>query len=94
MDAGVPQIALPTEGQIITLIPGVPAEQQVVPLQATTRAGQVAWFVDGAHVASSPSSERAYWTPAIGTHTVVVVDDAGRSARRKLVVKMGASQLR
>jgi len=94
MDAGAPWIALPSEGTIVTLIPGVPTKNQVVPLQVSTRATQVTWFVDGEVVATTTSSERAFWTPTIGTHEVVVADEAGRKAHRKLVVQMGASQIR
>jgi penicillin-binding protein 1C len=94
MDAGAPTLVLPSEGQIVTLIPGVPAKNQVVPLQVSTRATHVTWFVDGELVATAASSERAFWTPTVGTHEVVVADDAGHKARRRLVVQMGASQLR
>jgi penicillin-binding protein 1C len=94
MDAGVPAMVMPAEGQVVTLIPGVPAKQQVVPLQVSTRAPSVSWFVNGELVATAPSSERVFWTPVIGTHEVVVADDAGRKMRRKLVVQMGASQIR
>lgn len=89
-----PTLMSPSEGQIITLIPGVPAKQQVVPLQASTRAATLSWFVDGALVGTAPANERVYWTPTIGSHDIVAADEAGRKARRRLVVKMGASQLR
>ena len=79
---------------MITLIPGVPAANQVVPLQVSTRAGSVTWFVDGELVGTAAASERVYWTPTVGKHDVVASDEAGRKARRKLVVQMGASQLR
>lgn len=93
-DSGAPVMMLPSEGQTITLIPGVDAKNQVVPLQVSTRAGTVTWFVDGTLVATVAATERAYWTPTLGKHDVVVADEAGRKARRKLVVQMGASQLR
>ena len=89
-----PILMTPSAGQIITLIPGVPAKNQVVPLSASTRAGNLSWFVDGELVGAAPANERVYWTPAVGTHQIVVADEAGRKARRTLVVKMGASQLR
>jgi penicillin-binding protein 1C len=92
--ASPPVMLVPTEGQIVTLIPGVPAKNQPVPLQASTRASSLSWFVDGAHVGTTSASERVYWIPTVGSHTVIVADDAGRKARRKLVVEMGASQLR
>ncbi|HEY5951809.1 MAG TPA: penicillin-binding protein 1C [Kofleriaceae bacterium] len=93
-DTGVPVMMTPSEGQVITLIPGVPAANQVVPLQVSTRAHTVTWFVDGALVGTAAANERVYWTPTVGKHDVVVSDEAGRKARRKLVVQIGASQLR
>ena len=94
MQASPPSIVLPSEGQIVTLIPGVPAENQVVPLQASTRAARLSWFVDGSLVASGGAADRMYWVPHLGRHTVVVADEAGRKTKRTLVVKMGASQIR
>jgi penicillin-binding protein 1C len=82
-----PTIVTPGEGQIVTLIPGMPTKAQAVPLAASTRAAQLSWFVDGALVATAPASERVYWTPAPGKHDIVVTDDAGRKARRSLDVR-------
>lgn len=93
-DLGAPIIMTPSEGQVITLLPGVPEKNQVVALSASTRASTVSWFVDGEHVGTVPANERVYWVPKVGTHAIVVADDTGKKARRKLVVKMGASQLR
>lgn len=84
---GPPVMMLPGEGQVITLIPGMSARQQAVPLAATTRATSLSWFVDGALVASGPSSERQYWTPTPGRHSIVVADAAGRKARRVVEVR-------
>ena len=88
-----PVMRMPGEGQVVTLIPGVPADKQLVPLSATTRAARLSWFVDGALVGSAPSDERVYWTPVAGKHDIVVADDAGRKARRVLAVERGAAQL-
>jgi penicillin-binding protein 1C len=93
-DVSAPIMMTPSEGQVITLIPGVPTKNQVVPLSVSTRASTVSWFIDGALVGTAAANERVYWTPAVGTHDIVVADETGRKARRKLVVKMGASQLR
>ena len=93
-DTGPPVMMSPSEGQVVTLIPGVPAKHQVVALQASTRGAALSWFVDGELVATASATERVYWTPSVGKHDVVVADEAGRKARRKLVVQMGASQLR
>jgi penicillin-binding protein 1C len=93
-DAGPPVILMPSEGQVIILIPGVAAKNQVVPLQVSTRAKTVSWFVDGELVGTAAATERVYWTPTVGKHDLVVADEAGRKARRKLIVQIGASQLR
>lgn len=87
-----PVMMTPGEGQIVTLIPGVPADRQQVPLSASTRAAQLHWFVDGALVGSAPSDQRVYWTPVAGTHEIVVADDAGHKAHRVLAVEHGAAQ--
>jgi len=87
-----PVMVTPGEGQIVTLIPGVPANHQLVPLSASTRAATLSWFVDGALVRTAPSDERVYWTPAPGKHEIVVADGAGHKARRMLAVELGAAQ--
>jgi membrane carboxypeptidase/penicillin-binding protein PbpC len=90
--AAPPAILTPGEGQVVTLIPGVDAQHQLVPLTASTRAARLTWFVDGALIGAAASSERVYWTPAAGKHVIVVADDAGRKARRTLEVERGAAQ--
>lgn len=84
---GPPVMMLPGEGVVITLIPGLPAHQQAVPLAATTRASTLSWFVDGALIATGPSSARQFWTPTPGRHAIVVADAAGRKARRVVEVR-------
>ncbi|MDB4952488.1 MAG: penicillin-binding protein [Myxococcales bacterium] len=84
--AGPPVMVTPSEGQVIMLLPGVPAKSQVVPLTVTTRSATVSWFVDGALVGTAPASERQFWTPSPGKHEVVVSDEAGRKARRSIEV--------
>ena len=86
-----PIIITPGEGQQIDLIPGMPTKAQAVPLQASSRSGQLTWFVDGALVATVPATERVFWTPSTGKHELVVSDDAGRKARRILDVKSGTN---
>jgi membrane carboxypeptidase/penicillin-binding protein PbpC len=87
-----PVMVTPGEGQIVTLIPGVPANHQLVPLSASTHAATLTWFVDGVLLGSTAADQRWYWTPAAGKHEIVVADDAGHKARRMLVVERGASQ--
>jgi penicillin-binding protein 1C len=90
--AAPPVVISPGEGQVVTLLPGIAAEHQPVPLSASTRAAMLSWFVDGALVGTAGSSERLYWTPSPGRHEVVVADDAGHKARRMLDVELGTSQ--
>lgn len=85
-EASPPQIATPVDGQVITLLPGLPVQNQLVPLSASTRAAQLTWFVDGALIGTAASAHRLYWMPVPGTHDVVVADDAGRKAHRTVVV--------
>ncbi|MFT3699275.1 MAG: penicillin-binding protein 1C [Kofleriaceae bacterium] len=87
--ATAPVIMTPGEGQQVNLIPGLPAKAQQVPLQASSHATTLSWFVDGALIATAPSSERVYWVPNAGHHELVVADEAGRKARRVLDVKTG-----
>ncbi len=84
-----PVMVTPVEGQVVTLIPGVPAKNQLVPLAASTLAGSVSWFVDGELLATGPASERHYWLPSPGKHELVVADAAGRKARRSITVQAG-----
>jgi membrane carboxypeptidase/penicillin-binding protein PbpC len=67
----------------------MPAEQQRIPLTASSRTARISWFIDGAHLGTAASSERLHWTPIPGRHEIVVTDEAGRKARRTLDVKLG-----
>src|SRR6185503_13800791 len=89
--AAPPLMITPGEGQVVSLIPGVPASRQLVPLSASTHAATLTWFVDGALVGSTAADQRTYWTPAVGKHEIVVADDAGRKARRTMIVERGVS---
>jgi penicillin-binding protein 1C len=85
--AEAPRILTPTEGQVVVLLPGVPPKNQAIPLTASTRAATVTWFVDGALIGTAPAAQKLYWTPAPGTHDVVVADEVGRKTHRQLEVK-------
>ncbi|MCX5746334.1 MAG: penicillin-binding protein 1C [Proteobacteria bacterium] len=85
--ATAPIIRAPVDGQVVTLIPGVPATHQRVPFAASTHAAKISWFVDGALVATLPAAQRFAWVPTVGDHEIVVADEAGRKARRALVVR-------
>ncbi|MBI5066991.1 MAG: penicillin-binding protein 1C, partial [Deltaproteobacteria bacterium] len=83
-----PVIVSPPPGQVALLAPGVAAERQEVVLEAESSAeGALAWFVDGEYLGSARADERLWWRPRPGAHEVVVTDEAGLSARRRLVVR-------
>ncbi|HVE82164.1 MAG TPA: penicillin-binding protein 1C [Myxococcales bacterium] len=82
-----PRLVHPPAGQGIVLVPGLPPERQEVPLQADAASEQLSWFVDGTFAGTHPSEERVWWTPSPGEHEVVVVDEAGLSARRAFWVR-------
>lgn len=85
--AAAPRILSPEEGMVAVLLPGVPASDQDIPLEATGGPGELDWYVDGAWVARAPAEERVWWTPRPGVHELMVVDPAGRSTRQRLEVR-------
>jgi penicillin-binding protein 1C len=83
-----PSIVSPAEGQVTLLIPGVPAEQQEVPLEAeASHERALTWFVDGALLGTARADERVWWTPSVGAHEILVTDDRGLTAKRTLMVR-------
>ncbi|WP_426746947.1 penicillin-binding protein 1C [Myxococcus faecalis] len=83
-----PSIVSPAPGHVALLIPGVPANQQEVPLEAeASHERALTWFVDGALLGSARADERVWWTPSVGSHEILVTDDRGLTARRTLVVR-------
>jgi penicillin-binding protein 1C len=83
-----PEILSPAEGQVALLIPGVSADQQEVPLEAeAAHDRELTWFVNGRFLGRAKADERLWWTPAVGTHEILVTDDRGLTSRRVLVVR-------
>ena len=83
-----PTIVSPADGQVAMLIPGVPAEQQEVPLEAeASHERALTWFVDGALLGTARADEQVWWTPSVGAHEILVTDDRGLTAKRTLVVR-------
>jgi penicillin-binding protein 1C len=81
-------IVSPAEGQVSMLIPGVPAAQQEIPLEAeASHERALTWFVDGALLGTARADERVWWTPSVGAHEILVTDDRGLTAKRTLVVR-------
>jgi penicillin-binding protein 1C len=69
---------------VLVLLAGVSPDRQMVPLDADTRrsGAMLSWFIDGEWLGSAPAQERVWWRPTTGEHEVVVMDEAGLSARR------------
>ncbi len=82
-----PAILSPPAGQVLVLLPGVDPADQEVPLAADGAAGTLSWFVDGEFLGTAPAAERLWWLPRPGRHEIVVMDEAGRSSRRRLEVR-------
>jgi len=83
-----PEILSPAEGQVALLIPGVSADQQEVPLEAeAAHDRELTWFVNGKFLGRARADERLWWTPAVGTHEILVTDDRGLTSRRVLIVR-------
>ena len=83
-----PKIVSPPDGQVALLLPGVPVDEQEIPLEADAPAqAKLSWFVNGAYVGAARPDERVWWTPAPGRHEILVSDEAGHSARRVLEVR-------
>ena len=85
---GAPRITSPQAGLELVLLPGLPAEEQEVPLEAEGE-GDLDWYVDGRWVARGGPAARAWWTPTPGAHELRVEDGAGRSAALQLRVRGG-----
>jgi len=87
-----PRIQTPKPNAIALLIPGLPADRQEIPLEATsdTKNSRLDWFVDGEWLGSSLPTERLWWTPTTGHHEVVVMDESGRADRIQLEVRAGS----
>jgi penicillin-binding protein 1C len=89
-EPGELRILSPPAGQVLVLLPGLPAGRQEVPLQGEVGGGgALSWFVDGEYLGTAAAEERFWWRPAAGTHRIVVVDAAGRRAERELQVRDG-----
>ena len=86
-ETAAPTLLTPAVGHVVTLIPGVPSKNQLIPLTASTQSATLSWFVDGEFLGSAPAGQRLYWEPAPGKHEIVVADASGRNARRSLTVQ-------
>ena len=87
--ADPPIIVSPPSGRSLVLIPGVDPREQQQPLEADAADSSMVlnWYVDGHHVGSATAGDRIWWTPSVGHHDIVVMDELGRSVRRQIEVR-------
>lgn len=90
-DRRPPEILSPPAGQILVLMPGVDPSDQEVPLLAEVDASgaRLSWFVDGEYLGTVSDQEELWWTPEPGPHEILVMDEAGGTARRSFEVRGG-----
>jgi len=79
-----PVIISPQPDQQIILNPDLPADRQLLLLEASTDNAGVWWFVDGSPVGRE---RRAWWTPTPGPHRIRIVNGDGRSAEAAVHVQ-------
>jgi penicillin-binding protein 1C len=87
--ARAPEITSPLDGVSYLLHDAAPQAAPPLALRATSDAGvdELFWFVDGAFVGRGTRERPVEWLPRVpGRYQIRVVDDAGRAARRELVV--------
>ena len=89
--ARAPEITSPLVGVSYLLREDAAGTQSPPPvsLRATTDAGvdELFWFVDGAFLGRATRDRPLEWLPRVpGRYQIRVVDDAGRAARREIVV--------
>jgi len=85
-----PDITSPAAG-LIYYTSREATEQSQVALRATTDsdANWLYWFADDGFIGRTTPEDALFWQPPAGTHTIVVVDDHGRSAVQTMTVRMG-----
>jgi penicillin-binding protein 1C len=83
-----PRIVSPDSATPYRLRNDAPLEFQEILLAAqTSDAAKLYWFQDGTLVASGDAGRRMFLKPTRGTHSIVVVDDSGRSDAVKVRVE-------
>ncbi len=87
--AARPVIVSPPDGAMFHLIDHIPEEYQKISLEASLPDGDgtVHWFVDGELLVSSGAADRTFYLPKPGRHTLLCVDDQGRSAKSGFTVE-------
>ncbi len=83
-----PRITSPRNGSSYALRVGLPTGNDL-PLKAVSESGvrTLHWFIDDQYQGAHPPAEAVLWPLVPGTHTARVVDDRGRPASRRFVVR-------
>lgn len=84
-----PVIRSPSPDTEYKIRPAVALKYQKILLDASVsnRTKKIYWFLDGKMVFSGDPKEKVFITPKIGPHTVLCLDDEGRSSEMRFVVK-------
>ena len=77
IDDRSPRVASPADGTIVALDPDIPSDRQRVMFTATRASANVRWVLDG--IARGAADRSWMWHPSPGSHTVALIDSAGRT---------------
>lgn len=83
-----PVIHSPSENCTYYLQEGLHKEYQKILLEASVsnEVKKIYWFVDGDLISTCSPCEGVFYSPALGKHRLVCLDDAGRSSEMSLIV--------
>lgn len=77
-----PTIISPEPGAVFEIVEDISPEYQKICLQASVASGDgmVHWFLDGKHLWAVRAGKSSFYVPQKGRHTLLCIDDAGRSS--------------
>lgn len=84
-----PVILSPEPETVFELVDHIPAEYQQIPLKASVSldSREIHWFIDEKLYTSVKNGEKTFYRPETGRHSLVCVDDLGRSSRIEFEVR-------
>ncbi|MFQ5568534.1 MAG: penicillin-binding protein 1C [Rhodothermales bacterium] len=88
-DGDPPVIRSPQPDTEYRMRAGVPAEFQKILLEASVsnQTQTIYWFADGEMIYSGDPTERVFLTPSPGKHTLLCLDDEGRSSEVYITIR-------
>ncbi len=86
-----PAITSPKRNVTYSIRAGDDDASRALSLRADTEADvrKVYWFVDAGYLGAAGAHESLEWKPQVGTHTILALDDAGRSSSCQVTVESG-----